>query len=59
MAPELGLHVEASTGVQRGQWLVEQQQRRLPGQSPGGWFDQLTISDDTTPEQLARPETPT
>lgn len=24
-----------------------------------GWFDQLTISDGTTPEQLARPESPT
>jgi tRNA (adenine37-N6)-methyltransferase len=24
-----------------------------------GWFDQLTISDGTTPEQLPRPESPT
>ncbi len=28
---------------------------RPPGNPRCGWFDQLTISDGTTPEQLARP----
>jgi tRNA (Thr-GGU) A37 N-methylase len=32
---------------------------RPPGNPRCGWFDQLTISDGTTPEQLARPESPT
>jgi tRNA (Thr-GGU) A37 N-methylase len=32
---------------------------RPPGKPRCGWFDQLTISDGTTPEQLARPEPPT
>ena len=30
-----------------------------PGNPRCGWFDQLTIPDSTTPEQLARPELPT
>ena len=29
-----------------------------PGNPRCGWLDQLTIPDGTTPEQLARPESP-
>ena len=32
---ELGLHVEAGSGVQGGQGFVQQQQRWLPGQRAG------------------------
>jgi tRNA (adenine37-N6)-methyltransferase len=32
---------------------------RPPGNGRCGWSDQLTISDGTAPEQLARPEPPT
>ena len=32
---------------------------RPPGNPRSGWFDQLTINDGTTPEQLTRPESPT
>ena len=32
---------------------------RPPGKPRCGWFDQLTISDGATPENLAQPESPT
>ena len=35
MPPEFGLHVQPGLGVEGGQRLVEQQQRRLSGQRPG------------------------
>jgi tRNA (adenine37-N6)-methyltransferase len=31
---------------------------RPPGDPPCGWFDQVTITDGSTPEQLARPTPP-
>jgi hypothetical protein len=72
-AAALGEHYHAATDDNHATWPLTRARRpkrqadahdslvhwtwtRKP---PGGWFDQLTISDGSTPEHLARPQSPT